>query len=63
LGRKTGKTGTEKRENGKTLRDRTRTGRPCGPAEFVERLEKLLGRPLAPNKRGRKPKNKKAKAE
>ena len=44
------------------LRDRTRTGRPCGPTEFVQRLEKLLGRPLAPNKRGRKPK-KKRKAE
>ncbi len=34
------------------LRDRTRPGRPCGPAEFVERLERLLGRnrsgPLGP---------------
>jgi len=45
------------------LRERTRTGRPCGPAEFVERLEKLLGRPLTPKKRGRKPKRKKRKAE
>ena len=45
------------------LRQRTRTGRPCGPAEFVQRLEKLLGRPLAPRKRGRKPKRKTRKAE
>ena len=45
------------------LRDRTRTGRPCGPAEFVERLQKLLGRRLTPKKRGRKPKRKKPKAE
>ena len=45
------------------LRQRTRTGRPCGPAEFVERLEKLLGRPLTPKKRGRKPKKRKQKAE
>jgi len=45
------------------LRDRTRTGRPCGPAEFVARLENLLGRPLAPRKRGRKPKRKKPNAE
>jgi len=41
------------------LRERTRTGRPCGPAEFVERLEKLVGRPLTARKRGRKPKPKK----
>ena len=40
------------------LRQRTRTGRPCGPAEFLERLEKLLGRALPPKKQGRKPKNK-----
>ena len=45
------------------LRERTRTGRPRGPAEFVERLAKLLGRPLAPKKRGRKPKRKKRKAD
>ncbi len=30
------------------LRRHTRTGRPCGPEEFVQRLEKLLGRPLEP---------------
>jgi len=45
------------------VRDRTRTGRPCGPTEFVERLEKLLGRPRAPKKRGRKPKTKTKKAQ
>jgi len=45
------------------VRERTRTGRPCGPAEFVERLQKLLGRRLTPKKRGRKPKRKKPKAE
>ena len=45
------------------VRERTRTGRPRGPPEFVERLAKLLGRPLAPKKRGRKPKRKKRKAD
>lgn len=32
------------------------TGRPCGDKRFVAGLEKRLGRPLAPAKRGRKPK-------
>ena len=33
-----------------------RTGRPLGDKNFVEGLEARLGRPLAPMKRGRKPK-------
>ncbi len=32
-----------------------RTGRPLGSAEFTADLERRLGRPLAPRKRGRKP--------
>lgn len=32
-----------------------RTGRPLGSAEFTADLERRLGRPLAPQKRGRKP--------
>ena len=38
------------------LREATRTGRPCGSEAFVRELEKALARPLAPQKRGRKPK-------
>ncbi|HUU58573.1 MAG TPA: transposase, partial [Phycisphaerae bacterium] len=38
------------------LRQRTRTGRPWGPVEFVKRLESTLGRSLRPRKRGPKPK-------
>jgi hypothetical protein len=37
----------------KRLRLRTRTGRPAGDAAFVERLEDLSGRFLAPRKGGR----------
>ena len=37
------------------LRDHARTGRPLGDARFVERLERLVGRVLRPQKRGRKP--------
>ena len=33
----------------------TRTGRPCGDAAFVRELEEKLARPLAPQKRGPKP--------
>ena len=39
----------------KLIRGNTYTGRPTGEASFVERLEKLLGRLLRPQKRGRKP--------
>ena len=38
------------------LRRHARTGRPLGAAPWVKRLEKRLGRPLAPRKPGRKPK-------
>jgi putative transposase len=38
------------------LRRHTRTGRPCGSAEFVQDLERMLGRSLTPAKRGRKEK-------
>lgn len=37
-----------------TLALHERTGRPLGDAEYVASLEKLLGRTLAPRKRGRK---------
>jgi len=33
----------------------TRTGRPCGSEQFVRKLQALLGRPLIPAQRGRKP--------
>jgi putative transposase len=39
-----------------TIRQRTRTGRPCGLPAFVERLEQVLGRVLRLGKRGPKPK-------
>ncbi|MGR8921136.1 MAG: transposase [Gammaproteobacteria bacterium] len=37
-----------------TIARHTRTGRPLGSKDFVERLERRLGRPLAPQRRGRK---------
>ena len=40
------------------IRRGERTGRPLGAAQFIERLEGQLGRILAPQKRGRKPKAK-----
>jgi putative transposase len=39
-----------------TIRRNTLTGRPCGPASFVQTLEGILSRVLHPQKRGRKPK-------
>jgi putative transposase len=36
------------------IRRQTNTGRPCGSPAFVARVETLLGRPLCPQKRGRK---------
>lgn len=42
------------------LRRHARTGRPLGDDAFVARLEKRLGRPLRPGKRGRKPKERAA---
>jgi putative transposase len=38
----------------RALLKRTRTGRPCGSESFVERLEKLTGRTLKPQKPGPK---------
>jgi len=40
------------------LRGHVRTGRPLGSPAFVARLEQRLGRRLAPQRRGRKPKPK-----
>jgi len=37
------------------LRRSTSTGRPLGSPDFVARLERELGRPLAPGRPGRKP--------
>ena len=37
------------------IREATATGRPLGSLQFVERLERKLGRPLAPRKPGPKP--------
>jgi len=38
----------------KLIRGNTYTGRPTGGEKFVARLERLLGRVLRPEKRGRK---------
>jgi len=40
-----------------TIRRNTLTGRPCGPASFVQTLEGILSRVLHPQKRGPKPRN------
>ncbi|MCB2156347.1 hypothetical protein KQI84_15850 [bacterium] len=40
-------------EDAEELRRHTRTGRPLGDEGFVRRLERLLGRSLAPKKPGR----------
>ena len=37
-------------------RQHERTGRPLGEATFLDRVERLVGRPVRPAKRGRKPK-------
>ena len=37
------------------LRDHSRTGRPLGDVTFFDRLETLVGRPVKPQKPGRKP--------
>jgi putative transposase len=49
---------TENSDEAKRVRSSTRTGRPCGSASFLEKLESLVGRRLRPDKRGRKPKKK-----
>ena len=45
-------------EEVKQLRGHERTGRPLGGVDFLEYLEKLIGRALKPKKPGRKPKRK-----
>ena len=37
------------------LRKSERAGRPAGDEDFVVGLERILGRPLAPRRAGRKP--------
>lgn len=39
----------------KRIRQQTHTGRPCGSAEFLDRLEALLRRAVRPKRRGRPP--------
>ena len=50
-----------KDEEREAIRKGERTGRPLGAASFVKRLEKKLGRTLARQKPGPKPKKKKTK--
>ncbi|MFH1537670.1 MAG: hypothetical protein ABIH66_01835 [bacterium] len=38
------------------IREKTRTGRPCGDRSFIGKLENILDRVLRSQKRGRKPK-------
>ena len=40
---------------GRTLRRHESTGRPLGDESFVRNLGAMVGRPLAPQKPGRKP--------
>ncbi len=47
---------TPSEEEVKRLRGHERTGRPLGGVDFLEYLEKLIGRTLKPKKPGRKPK-------
>ena len=42
-------------EDGERIRSHERTGRPLGPAAFVDRLERLLRRTLKSQTRGPKP--------
>jgi plasmid stabilization system protein ParE len=42
--------------NAEAIRQCTHTGRPLGTAEFVEALEKTVGRILTAQKGGRRPK-------
>jgi len=37
----------------KRIRQHTNTGRPCGSDAFIDELERILGRPLKPQKGGR----------
>ena len=47
---------TENDDDAVRIRSTSRTGRPCGGADFLTQLEALVGRSLHPRKRGRKPK-------
>ena len=38
-----------------SIRRHTRTGRPLGTSQFVQSLEQLTGKPMAPKRPGRKP--------
>jgi len=40
-------------EEGAALKEKLRTGRPCGDADFVEKAEELTGRWLKPRRAGR----------
>ncbi len=44
-------------EEADLFRCHERTGQPLGPARFLERIEKTLGRVIRPHKRGPKPRN------
>ncbi len=45
----------EAKDELESLRDKTKTGRPWGSDGFIEQLESELGRPLKPQKGGRRP--------
>lgn len=47
--------GEDDSDRERAIRGRTFTGRPCGTEDFVKGMEAVVGRPLAPAKRGRKP--------
>jgi putative transposase len=48
-------------EDADRVRQRTRTGRPCGASAFVKRLERRTGRRLAPRRPGRPKRKRKQK--
>jgi putative transposase len=48
---------TEDQQATRALRLAETTGRPVGSSGWIEELERLSGRPLAPRKRGRKPRD------
>ena len=49
-------TRTTNGDDAERIRKHTRTGRPLGTAEFINRIEILTGETLAPRRPGRKPK-------
>ena len=44
------------REHDQLIRQRTESGYPCGSNDFIIQIEQKLGRPIRPQKPGRKPK-------